>query len=162
MSSNQKFIQFFYREVLCSKKLHIIKEIFKLDYFAITSEDCILPNSQPLNGQQSAGSIFQCNFQTVGDGETIELRVGNTYSTSSRVYLSVEFARYLLPVGLGSYWTVIGPTHPINNRFKFKFVRNSSQANTYLFGGDGAISTKHTKQLRKSVSVKLDSFINTR
>ncbi|MED6127243.1 hypothetical protein PIB30_086188, partial [Stylosanthes scabra] len=51
-------------------------------------------------------------------------------------YLPINFARLILKAGIGSIWTVIGPTNQHKKRFKFKFIRNSSQRNAYLFGGE--------------------------
>ncbi|MED6153093.1 hypothetical protein PIB30_098239 [Stylosanthes scabra] len=54
-------------------------------------------------------NFYNLGVRATGDGETIELTVGNAYSTSSRVHKKL---------------------------FKFKLVRNSSQRNAYLFGGE--------------------------
>ncbi|MED6185382.1 hypothetical protein PIB30_056554 [Stylosanthes scabra] len=37
-------------------------------------------------------------------------------------YIPLESAKLLLPAGLDSTWTVIGPSHATNNWFTFKFV----------------------------------------
>ncbi|MED6211190.1 hypothetical protein PIB30_071321 [Stylosanthes scabra] len=113
-------------DILMASKLKWIRDVFKLNYFKVSLPDCNYHNSNVMHEQKS-----RCQHE-VGDGGTIKLSLGKSYFRSSRVYIPLESAKFLLPAGLDSTWTVIGPCHATNNRFTFKFVQNKSQPQSYL------------------------------
>ncbi|MED6216813.1 hypothetical protein PIB30_011404 [Stylosanthes scabra] len=131
------------RDVLPTIKLQKIKDLFKLSYSDVKHPDYVIVKNNLVTGQQSERS-------TVGDGATIELKLGKTYPKPSRVYIPRNFAKLLLPAGVDNVWTFIGPSREGNNRFTFKFVRNKSQQNTYLLQGAGGIFALHINPSSRS------------
>ncbi|MED6199223.1 hypothetical protein PIB30_073921 [Stylosanthes scabra] len=97
----------------------------------------------------------------VGYGETIQLNLGKTYPKASRVYIPCNFAKLLLPAGVDIVWTVVGPSRPGNNRFRFKFVRKKLQQNAYLFTeGRRDFCTAYKSKLKKPCLLKIVSVQN--
>ncbi|MED6177083.1 hypothetical protein PIB30_094418, partial [Stylosanthes scabra] len=145
------------RDVLTRQKLKRIKELFKLDYNGEATNYCKAAKPEHVAASISRG------VRATGDGETIELTVGNAYSTSSRVYLPINFARLILKAGIGSIWTVLGPTNQHKKLFKFKLVRNSSQRNACLFGGEWCdFCNAYRQSLNRKCQLKILSVEDSR
>ncbi|MED6123032.1 hypothetical protein PIB30_045442, partial [Stylosanthes scabra] len=144
------------RDVLPIIMLRRIKEVFKLDYSGLNSSESSIVNPNVIRAQLSTEEHKE------GDGVTVvELFVRKSYSKSSRMYIPTHFARFLLPAGEGSAWTINVPSKNGNNTFTFKFIRNRSQTNILRFCGEWRqFCNAYRASLQKPFELKILSVAN--
>ncbi|MED6127070.1 hypothetical protein PIB30_084598 [Stylosanthes scabra] len=145
------------RDVLSSRKLEWIKEVFELNYFEVIYDDCMIVKTNAVEGQKSGRKSLSMKkpvsvgTSRVGDGETIRLLLRKSYENAYRLYIPIHFASVLL--------TVIGPNPPKNNYFRFKFVKHVLQHKVYFFaGGYRNFCSAYKGKLKKSCQLKIVSM----